>query len=170
MDEIVIPGKADPQFQQVVAQFGGPAFLRRAQRAENALADLMSRLTRTRSEWLTMVRLRLGQVHALAGGWHRLEALFSAECLAALKGLYNELAPRLQVPLAATDNDTTLCAALDDLRASMARFNERWRAHLAQTNLTEVNQRREEYNRWYVFEKECAVGSVRIARQGFQPL
>lgn len=36
--------------------------------------------------------------------------------------------------------------------------------------LTEVNRRRDEYNRWYVLEKECFVGSPCIARQGFRPL
>ncbi len=170
MDDIVIPGRSDPQFQQVVAHYGGPAFLRRAQRAENALKDLLSRLSRTREEWLAMVRLGLGQLHALSGGWQRLESFVKAESLAALRTLFDELAPRLRVPLEPTDHEPTLRAALENLRESMVRFNERWRPFLANVDLSDVNQRRDEYNRWYVFEKECAVGSPRIARQGFRPL
>jgi len=30
-----------------------------------------------------------------------------------------------------------------------------------------VHPRRDEYNRWYLLEKECFVGSAKIARQGF---
>jgi hypothetical protein len=33
-----------------------------------------------------------------------------------------------------------------------------------------LNALREAYNRHYLLEKECAVRSVRLARQGFQPL
>ena len=52
----------------------------------------------------------------------------------------------------------------------MDRFNERWRRVLDETDLTEVNRRRDEHNRWYLLEKECFVGSPHIARQGFRPL
>lgn len=170
MDDIVIPNKNDPQFQQVVAQFGGPAFLRRAQRAENALADLLQRLRRQRQEWLDMVRLRLGQLHALAGAWQRLAKFVNADSLTALQRLYDELNPQLRVPIQPTTDDNAIRAALADLRESLDRFNHRWRELLATTDLSEVNRRRDEYNRWYVFEKECFVGSARIARQGFRPL
>ena len=170
MEDIVIPSKSDPQYQYVLAQFGGPAFMRRAHRAEAALADLLHRLRCTRLEWLHMVRLRLGQLHALAGGWQRLAPLIDAYSLAALRNLFDELQPQLRVPLEATDNDATLRAALTDLQESMDRFNERWRKLLDETDLTDVNRRRDEYNRWYLLEKECFVGSPRIARQGFQPL
>jgi len=170
MDDIVIPAKSEPQYQYVLAQFGGPAFMRRAHRAEAALADLLHRLRCTRHEWLHMVRLRLGQLHALAGGWRRLARLTDADSLAALRNLFDELQPRLRVPIEATDNDATLRAALADLQESTDRFNERWRKLLDETDLTEVNRRRDEYNRWYLLEKECFVGSPRIARQGFRPL
>lgn len=81
MDDVTIPGKSDPQYQYVLAQFGGPAFLRRAQRAEGALADLLQRLRTTRWQWLDMVRLRLGQLHALAGGWPPLARLIGIDSL-----------------------------------------------------------------------------------------
>ena len=37
-------------------------------------------------------------------------------------------------------------------------------------DLSAVNELRKGYNRYYVLEKECAVRSARIARQGFAPL
>jgi hypothetical protein len=170
MDDVVIPAKSDPQYQYVLAQYGGPAFVRRAQRAEVALADLLHRLKCARLEWLDMVRLRLGQLHALAGDWQRLARLIDVDSLTALQTLFDELQPRLRVPLEPTKNEATLRSALADLQESMDRFNERWRKLLDETDLTEVNRRRDEYNRWYLIEKECFVGSPRIARQGFRPL
>jgi len=41
---------------------------------------------------------------------------------------------------------------------------------LAKVDLTTVNRAREDYNRYYLFEKECAVGSARTARMGFAVL
>lgn len=170
MDDVVIPAKDDPRFQYVVAQFGGPAFMRRAQRAENALTELLHRLRATRFEWLEMVRLRLGQVHALAGGWTSLSRFLDAESLTELRRLFDELKPKLRVPVEPAESQAVIRAALADLQASIQRFNERWRTLLDTIDLSEVNRRRDEYNRWYVFEKECFVGSARIARQGFTPL
>src|SRR5262245_37112366 len=170
MDDIVIPARNDPQFQYVVAQFGGPAFMRRAQRAEAALATLLDQLRHTRWEWLEMARLRLGQLHALAGGWERLGRFVTPDSLAALRCLFDELKPTLRVPLAPTGSDMAIRAALRDLQEALDRFNQRWRQLLAAADLTEVNRCRDEYNRYYVLEKECFVGSPRIARLGFRPL
>jgi hypothetical protein len=170
MDDVIIPSRDDPQYQYILAQYGGPAFMRRAQRAEAALADLLQRLERTRHEWLDMVRLRLGQLHALAGGWQRLSRLIDADTLTALRHWFDELQPSLRVPLETAHRDATVRGAWTDLQASMDRFNRRWAHLLAQTDLAEVNRRRDEYNRWYVLEKECFVRSPRIARQGFRPL
>lgn len=103
MDDVIIPGKNDPQYQYVLAQF-------------------------------------------------------------------DELRPQLRVPLEATADDASLRTALAELQESMDRFNDRWRKLLDETDLTEVNRRRDEYNRWYVLEKECFVGSPRIARQGYRAL
>ena len=170
MDDPVIPARNDPQFQYVVAQYGGPAFLRRAQRAEHALSDLLQRLRNQRLDWLSMVRLRLGQLHALAGAWSRLARFVNADSLAALQRLFDELKPKLRVPIEPATDDKIISFSLADLQESLDRFNERWRHLLATTDLTEVNQRRDEYNRWYVLEKECFVGSPKIARMGFRPL
>ena len=54
------------------------------------------------------------------------------------------------------------------LQASVARFNRRWSAFIADLDLSEVNRRRDGYNRYYLIEKECAVGSPRIAAIGFR--
>jgi len=80
------------------------------------------------------------------------------------------LKPTLRVPLAPTGSAMAIRAALRDLQEALDRFNQRWRQLLAAADLTEVNRRRDEYNRYYVLEKECFVGSPRIAKLGFRPL
>jgi hypothetical protein len=59
---------------------------------------------------------------------------------------------------------------LRDLRASIARFNRRWWTFLEQLDLTEINRLRDGYNRYYQLEKECAVGSERLASMTFRRL
>jgi hypothetical protein len=54
--------------------------------------------------------------------------------------------------------------------AGLERFNGEWELFLRGLDLTPINRLREGYNRYYVIEKECAVRSVRTAREGFEPL
>ena len=50
---------------------------------------------------------------------------------------------------------------------SIRRFNGRWLEFLEKIDLTPVNELRASYNRYYLLEKECAMRSARLARQGF---
>lgn len=54
-----------------------------------------------------------------------------------------------------------------ELHESLEHFNQHWRAFLTGVDVTAVNDLRDKYNRYYVLEKECAVRSARVARQGF---
>ena len=60
--------------------------------------------------------------------------------------------------------------ALRELHESITRFNRRWRAFLASLDLRPINALRDGYNRYYLLEKECALRSPRLARQGYRPL
>jgi hypothetical protein len=55
------------------------------------------------------------------------------------------------------------------LVASVIRFNERWATVLGQLNLAPVNRMIDQYNRYYVLEKECVLGSARLAQRHFTP-
>ena len=57
-----------------------------------------------------------------------------------------------------------------DLVASIQRFNARWRQFLESLNLEPTNQVIEQYNKYYVFEKECVMGSARLAARHFKPV
>jgi hypothetical protein len=50
---------------------------------------------------------------------------------------------------------------------SLERFNERWQRYVYQLDLAPVNEVREDYNRYYLLEKECAMRNGNLARRGF---
>jgi hypothetical protein len=120
---------------------------------------------------LAMVRLRLATLHALAGDWQRLRPLLSTDDqLDELRQLHAMLAPRLQHHLDVASSPRKLRLALTEMCDSLRHFNRRWGKFLNELDLSGINTLREGYNRYYVLEKECAVRSPRVARQGFQPL
>src|SRR5262245_21524803 len=138
---------------------------------EGAFEQLLERCRRQRSEWLKMVRTRLGLLHAHAGGWDALRPLLADDGqVTALAALHAELQPRLRVRVGPTTSPRVLGRALRELRESIERFNRRWLAFLPTVDLDEVNQLRDGYNRYYLLEKECAGRSSAVARQGFRRL
>jgi hypothetical protein len=56
------------------------------------------------------------------------------------------------------------------LQAAVSRFNGRWRQYLERLNLEPTNAVIDAYNRYYVLEKECVVGSARLAARFFSPV
>lgn len=172
MDETPILGNQDERkvFQQVLGLHGPPAFMRRAQRVQQALDDLLARCRKRRDEWLVMVRIQLGTLQALSGDWEALRPLLSDTDIETLRQLTADLQPQLRAPVAPTSSERVLRRALAELQASSTHFNQRWSEYLETVDLGPVNEQRDGYNRWYVIEKECAVKSPRVARQGFTPL
>ena len=155
--------------RELLARYGGPAFMRRAKRVEQAVRSFLDACRQQRDDWLMMVRIHLGTLKGLAGDWRRLEPLLAdADQVAILQQLEADLRPALRVPIEPVESPRRLKRAVRDLARSIDRFNRRWTAHLAQLDYEPVNRHIEGYNRHYVFEKECVVGSPRVARQGFQ--
>ena len=60
--------------------------------------------------------------------------------------------------------------AARDLIAAVARFNRRWAEFVESINLGPANAVIEHYNRYYVIEKECVMGSGRLAARFFTPI
>jgi hypothetical protein len=172
MEDISIPGRDDARnlVQLFAAHYDVPAYVRRARRVQDAFEQLIARCRQQREEWLAPVRLRLGTLKAQAGDWSTLRFVLGHEQLSALAQLHNALEPRLRVPVEATSSRRILRRAVDDLQASLDRFNGRWRTFLEEVDLTGLNRLREDYNRYYLLEKECALRSPRLARIGFQRL
>jgi hypothetical protein len=158
-------------FWQVLAQFDGPAILRRARIVEEAWQMVLRQCQEKRANWLEFPRLRLATLMCLAGDPTILaQVVGDGRDADRLLELNDEWAPRLRCPVATTRSPRRLRRAFIDLVDSFQRFNERWGRFLEKLELTGVNRLREGYNRHYLVEKECAVGSPVIARMGFQPL
>jgi hypothetical protein len=170
MEEEVILGRDEEGqvFKQFLSQFDAPAYIRRARVMQGAFEQLLDQCRRKRAEWLIMTRLRIAMLHALAGDWNNLR-LFLAddEQLDILRYHLAALASPLRAPVEPTTSSRALRHALRELNESLEHFNDHWRGFLAGLDLTEVNELRDGYNRYYVLEKECAVRSARVARQGF---
>jgi hypothetical protein len=170
-DTPILGRSDDRQFNQIVGLYDAPAYVRRARQVQEALDGVLMRCRRQRDEWLTMVRTRLGVLGALAADWSRLRPLLTGEDrVEDLRSLHDSLKPQLRVPVPATSSRWVLRRALRELRESIERFNGRWPAFLQTIDLTPVNKLREGYNRYYLLEKECAVRSASVARQGFRKL
>jgi adenosyl cobinamide kinase/adenosyl cobinamide phosphate guanylyltransferase len=158
-------------FNDILAQHGAPAFVRRARLVQQAWDALVECHRRRRDEYLTMVRTFLAVLRALAGHWSTLRPwLVDDEQLTVLDRLEADLHPRLRQPLEPTQSAGKLRRALRELVESLQRFNRRWTAVLAEVDFAAVNELREGYNRFYVLEKELALRSARLTRQGFWPL
>ena len=86
----------DPQvFQQVLSQFGGPAFVRRGREVQLAFDAQVGACNRKREEWLEFVRLPLGTLFALAGTEAALEEFLDNPMqLQTLKMLMRDLRPQ----------------------------------------------------------------------------
>lgn len=170
MEPVARPDDDEQIVREMIGRWGAPAFMRRARRVEDSYQRLVDGLVKQRLELLAMVGLRLGQLLALAGDWTLLAEWVCPSDLVALQELYLELQPRLRMPLTPTSSSRALRAALVELRESLEYFNARWQAILAGLDLAPLNAEREAYNRYYLLEKECALGSARIARAGFRPM
>ncbi|HWY87948.1 MAG TPA: hypothetical protein VNX28_14550 [Gemmataceae bacterium] len=158
-------------FQQVVGQYGGPAFARRARDVQLAFDVIVETCRRRREEWLLFVRLPLGTLYALAGSTTALEAfLDNPDRLQTLETLRDDLQPRLRLPPAPSASRRILGRALAELLGAIVRFNDHWQDFIAGLDLRSANLLRDRYNQFYVLEKECALGSSLLARQGFQRL
>lgn len=157
--------------QEMVGRSGVPAFIRRARLVESTWQALLDACACARLERLTFVRLRLGQLHALAGDWQVIRAAMPNDAdFAFVRRLFDELQPSLQLPLDRTTSKRALRGAAQELLEAIDLFDARWTRWLAKADLSAVNKAREDYNRFYLLEKECAVGNPRVARVGFAKL
>ncbi len=172
MSEVHIPSREDRQaFNEALARYDGPAFLRRARRVQAAYDQLLDECRRQREEWLALVRIRLGTLRALAGSWDVLIPHLADEGqVRLLEEMCLALNPRLRVPIEPTTSARVLRSALRELGASLERFNRRFLPFIRGLDLTALNAQRADYNRYYLLEKECAVRSPHIARAGYAPL
>jgi hypothetical protein len=156
----------ETEIKELIGLFDLPAFARRGQELEITLRRLHERCRLVRGELLDMVRLRLRQWSHAATGPEDWSEVF-AHSIQPLWLLVQAEDPRWAEVPASIRRRSVIGR---DLIASVDRFNHRWTQFLDRLNLEPANRVIDEYNRYYVFEKECVMGSARLAAQHFSPV
>jgi hypothetical protein len=166
LDQDATPlGGVDAEIKELLGLFDVPSFARRGQDVEYGLARLRARCARERAAMLDMVRLRLRQWSAAATGPESAAAVFAGP-IDPLWPLTGAEGPRW-ARFAASPR--RLRAIGRDLIASVERFNRRWGAFLDGLDPDPLNRQIADYNRYYVLEKECSLGSAALASRHFTP-
>lgn len=166
-DETAPMASVETEIQQMLGLFDVPSFARRGQDLESSLARLHGRCERMRAGMLEMVHLRLRQWASAATGPDDWSDTF-AEPVAPLWDLSGASEPPRWADQPASTRRRRALAR--DLTASVDRFNRRWTRFVEDLDLGPVNRRIEGYNRYYLLEKECALGSHRLAARLFRPV
>lgn len=165
-DDFALIEGADPEFRQMLGMFDVPAFARRGQDLEFAEKRLHERCRHERGQKLDMVRLRLKQwAEAVEGpeSWSR-------AFIRPIDELWEHVATEPPKWGGGLATPRRLRVRARDLAASVERFNHRWEAFLKHgLNLAPINHMIDQYNRHYVFEKECLFRSAKLAARLFEP-
>lgn len=164
-DEFIPLEVADAETRLLLGMFDTPAFARRGHELEYSLARLRDRCRRERVERLEMVRLRLRQWAGAVTGPDAWRWTFDGP-IDALWPLTGADAPAWASQPAPDRRRRTIAR---DLTASLERFNRRWVVFLNGLDVQLINQAIDLYNRYYLLEKECSLGSSRLAARYFQP-
>jgi hypothetical protein len=125
-----------------------------------------SRCREQREELLEMVRVRLRQWSRVAAGPRDWQEVF----VETIESLWNQVGSEPAVWADRTAPVRRRRVVGRDLKATVLRFNERWRLFLESLNLGPTNDVIDQYNKYYVLEKECVVGSARLAARYFSPV
>jgi hypothetical protein len=158
-------GGVDAEIKELLGLFDVPSFARRGQDVEYGLARLRARCARERAAMLDMVRLRLRQWAAASTGPGTAAAVYAGP-IDPLWPLSGAEAPRWTTFAA---SPRRLRAIARDLIASVERFNRRWARYLDGLDLGPLNRQIDDYNRYYLLEKECSLGSAALASRHFTP-
>ena len=157
------------EFLKFLVEMGEePKFLERVRAHETALASLLDRCVKQRSELIEWPRRRFTALRQrVADDWGRLARhIANSEPHATFAALAAQL-PHLGRP--SCDWFSTDRRLLVSFVDSANRFNRSWQRFLSTVGLDEVNRRRDEYNKFYPVEKSCAFGFDSV-NGGFEPL
>jgi hypothetical protein len=154
------------EIKEMMGLFDAPSFARRGLELDDSLRRLDGRCRRARADRLDMVRLRLRQWSRAVTGPQAGTAVFSTS----IEPLWpmSEADPPQWADTAAPIRQQYGIAR--DLVTAVNRFNQRWSQFLEHLNLEPANRVIDHYNRYYLLEKECVMGSARLAARFFTPV
>src|SRR5262249_7972153 len=129
---IVSSNREEKWFQQMLALYGAPAYVRRAQNVEAAWQQLVECCQRQRHEWLALARTGLAILRDLAGEWTKLEPILAgSDAVAVLADLEQQLQPAERPRAEPSASVRRWRRALSELVESLSYFNQRWEIFLA---------------------------------------
>jgi hypothetical protein len=156
----------ETEVKELMGLFDLPAFARRGQDLEATLHRMQLRCRVARGNLLEMVHLRLRQWSSAAVGNESWRGAFTST-IESLWVLADAGPPRWGFSDAPLKRRQAIAR---DLVATIERFNRRWHQFVDRTNLEPANFVIDQYNRYYVLEKECVMGSARLAARHFTPV
>ena len=162
----MIRGDVEAEIKEIMGLFDAPAFARRGLELDESLRRLHDRCRRARADRLDMVQLRLRQWARAAAGPEGWSGVF-AHSIEPLWPLAGAEVPRWAGAPASIRQQRGIAR---DLVAAVLRFNQRWSGFLDRLNLEPANLVIDQYNRYYLIEKECVLGSARLAARFFRPV
>lgn len=155
---------------QAWASFGPPAYVKRGLAVEEAWQVLGNKIRACRQAWSEPLGRLCSQLRHQSGDLAKFRPwLAGEEDLTRLLELDRNLAFTLKYPPAPVLWLWTLQGNLRRLRHLTVDFNQAWSSYLDTVDLGPVNRAREQYNRWYLLEKECAMRSTRLAVGSYRP-
>ena len=157
--------KTEAEIRELMGMFDAPSFARRGQAMESSIARLHERCRLNRSQMLDMVRLRLKQWAQAVDGPDAWREVFK-DPIDHLWPLSESERPTWSETSQPLRRRRTIAR---DLVASVERFNTRWTLRIRELNLAPINELIRQYNAFYVLEKECVLGSSRLAARFFRP-
>ncbi|MFO0944540.1 MAG: hypothetical protein U1D30_01135 [Planctomycetota bacterium] len=146
-----------------------PAYLKRAIRVQDAVQAVHKRCQHQREAWLEGVRLRLRAWWTLIQVRPAEQGILTPFQYLQIQNAFS-MAFSEQTPIQPVANVAKTARVFLDLSESLDRFNQRWLRFVQTVDVERANRLIEGYNRYYLFEKECAFRSPRIAALGYQPL
>lgn len=156
----------EAEIKELMGLFDAPAFARRGREVEWVVQRTLELCQRRRTELLDMVHCRLRMWANLASGpgdW----PLAFAEPIDHLWPLTGAEPPRWKAKR--PPSARTAMKSAQGLCLSIERFNERWSKYVHELQAETINHQIDRFNKYYVLEKECIVGSARLASRLFVP-
>jgi len=164
-DEAMPTVSSSSEMNELLSMFDLPAFARRGQDLEYGLKRIDLRCQRERHAMLEMVRVRLRQWAGAVTSDRSSDLIFN-DPLAPLWPLCGAEPPVWGTTPASARKQRAIA---NDLIASTSRFNQRWSRFLNELDFGHINRMIEQYNRYYLLEKECILGSARLAARFYTP-
>ncbi len=156
----------DPALNQLLGLFDVPAFARRGAELDYYLERIDQRFAARRVEELRFVRIALDEWAAVATGPEDGLEVFATP----LTPHWDHAGLELPTHWASRPSRRGRRRRVARRLAEAAdRFNGRWTRIVSTFDLGPVNYRIDQYNKYYLLEKECLLGSPRLAARAFQP-